>query len=97
MMRYAPQTVGVLRTILDGLDPDMPVELERGVPLVAATVADLRALDAWPPLPSAWTARAPGGTTSSSSGCSQIRGGVSASLRQRQRGLLFDWPLPRLL
>src|SRR5271169_94508 len=74
MMRYAPQTVGVLRTILDGLDPDMPVELERGVPLVAATVADLRALDAWPPLPSAWTARAPGGTTSSSSGCGQIRG-----------------------
>ena len=49
MMRYAPQTVGVLRTILDGLDPDMPVELERGVPLVAATVADLRARATWPP------------------------------------------------
>src|SRR5271169_1783125 len=49
MRRYAPQTVGVLRTILDGLDPDMPVELESGVPLVATTVADLRALDAWPP------------------------------------------------
>ena len=49
MMRYAPQTVGVLRTILDGLDPDMPVEVERGVPLVATTVADLRALAAWPP------------------------------------------------
>jgi hypothetical protein len=48
MMRYAPQTVGVLLTVLDGLDPDMPVELERGVPLVAATVADLRALAAWP-------------------------------------------------
>jgi hypothetical protein len=49
MMRYAPQTVGVLRTVLDGLDPDMPVELESGVPLVATTVADLRALAAWPP------------------------------------------------
>jgi hypothetical protein len=49
MMRYAPQTVGVLRTILDGLVADMPVELERGVPLVATTVADLRALEAWPP------------------------------------------------
>ena len=49
MMRYAPQTVGVLRAILDGLVADMPVELERGVPLVATTVADLRALEAWPP------------------------------------------------
>ena len=49
MMRYAPQTVGVLRTVLDGLDPDMPVELESGVPLVATTVADLRALAACPP------------------------------------------------
>jgi hypothetical protein len=48
MMRYAPQTAEVLRTVLDGLDPDMPVELESGVPLVATTVADLRALDAWP-------------------------------------------------
>jgi hypothetical protein len=27
----------------------MPVELERGVPLVATTVADLRALAIWPP------------------------------------------------
>jgi hypothetical protein len=26
----------------------MPVELERGVPLVATTVADLRALATWP-------------------------------------------------
>ena len=36
-MRYAPQTVGVLRIVLDGLDPDMPVELERGISLVATT------------------------------------------------------------
>ena len=35
MMRYAPQTAEVLRTVLDGLDPDMPVELESGVPLIA--------------------------------------------------------------
>jgi len=49
MMRCAPQTVGVLRTILHGLDPDMPVELERGVPLVAKTVAELRAVADWPP------------------------------------------------
>ena len=27
----------------------------------------------------------------------QIRGGVSAGLRQRQRGPRFDWSLPRLL
>ena len=49
MMRYAPQTAEVLRTVLDGLDPDMPVKLESGVPLAATTVADLRALAAWPP------------------------------------------------
>ena len=49
MIRYTPQTAEVLRTVLDGLDPDMPVVLESGVTLVAATVADLRALAAWPP------------------------------------------------
>ena len=49
MMRYAPQTAEVLRTVLNGLDLDMPVVLKSGVTLVAATVADLRALDAWPP------------------------------------------------
>ena len=40
-------------------------------------------------LRSAWTARAPGATTCSSSGCgaaSNTRGGVSARLRQRVRG-----------
>jgi coenzyme PQQ precursor peptide PqqA len=31
MMRYAPQTVGVLLTVLVGLDPDMPVEIEPGI------------------------------------------------------------------
>src|ERR1700684_1468034 len=49
MMRYAPQTVGVLRTLLVGLDPDMPVEIEPGILLAAKNVADLRALTAWPP------------------------------------------------
>jgi hypothetical protein len=42
MMRYAPQTVGVLRMVLVGLDPDMPVEIEPGILLAAKNVADLR-------------------------------------------------------
>ena len=49
MMRYAPQTVGVLRMVLVGLDPDMPVEIEPGILLAAKNVADLRALTARPP------------------------------------------------
>ena len=48
MMRYAPQTVRVLRMVLVGLDPDMPVEIEPGILLAAKNVADLRALTAWP-------------------------------------------------
>ena len=43
MMRYAPQTVGVLRMVLG-----MPVEIEPGILLAAKNVADLRALTAWP-------------------------------------------------
>jgi putative transposase len=49
--------------------------------------------------PSVWTARAPGVTTCSSSGVAQrqIRGGLSARLRQSQRGPRLDRPLLRVL
>jgi hypothetical protein len=47
--RYRPVTIGMLRTCLGGCPDDMEVEVEPGVPLVAKTVADLRALNAWSP------------------------------------------------
>ena len=47
--RYRPQTIGMLRTCLGGCPDDMEVEVKPGVPLVAKTVADLRALNAWSP------------------------------------------------
>ena len=48
MMRYTPKTVGDLLLVLSGLDSNMPVEVEPDIPLAAKTVADLRALTAWP-------------------------------------------------
>jgi hypothetical protein len=41
--RYRPQTIAMLRTCLGGCPDDMEVEVKPGVPLVAKTVADLRA------------------------------------------------------
>jgi hypothetical protein len=49
MMRYTPKTVGDLQKVLDADVPDnMRVEIGPGVPLDAKTVAELRALPAWP-------------------------------------------------
>ena len=39
----------MLRTCLGGCPDDMEVEVHPGVPLVAKTVADLLALNAWSP------------------------------------------------
>ncbi len=47
-MRYTPKTIGDLRIVLRGLDPNMTVEVEPNIPLAAKTVADLRDLTAWP-------------------------------------------------
>ena len=47
-MRYAPQTIQDLRTCR-GYPPYMKVEVERDVPVLAKTVADLRSLSTWPP------------------------------------------------
>ena len=47
-MRYTPKTIGDLRIVLGGLDPNMTVEVEPDIPLAAKTVADLRNLTAWP-------------------------------------------------
>jgi hypothetical protein len=47
--RYRPETIGMLRICLGGCPDDMEVEVKPGVPLVAKTVADLRALNAWSP------------------------------------------------
>jgi hypothetical protein len=43
------ETTDMLRTCLSGCSDDMEVEVHPGVPLVAKTVADLRALNAWSP------------------------------------------------
>ena len=47
-MRYTPKTIGDLRIVLSGLDPNMTVEVGPDVPLAATTVADLRTLTTWP-------------------------------------------------
>jgi hypothetical protein len=49
MKRYSPTRMGSVRRLLDGLDHNMKVEIGPGVPLVARTVAALRALSIWPP------------------------------------------------
>ena len=48
-MRYTPKTLDEVRTCLGGCPAEMEVEVERGIPLTANTVAELRALPAWPP------------------------------------------------
>jgi hypothetical protein len=48
-MRYTPKNLDEVRTCLGGCPAEMEVEVERGIPLTANTVAELRALPAWPP------------------------------------------------
>ena len=48
-MRYTPKTLDEVRTCLGGCPAEMEVEVERGIPLTANTVAELRALPTWPP------------------------------------------------
>src|SRR5580704_963623 len=45
--RYRPETTDMLQICLGGCPDDMEVEVHPGVPLVAKTVADLRALNEW--------------------------------------------------
>ena len=47
--RYRPNTIDDVLIDLDGVDPNMKVEIGPGVPLVAKTVAELCALSTWPP------------------------------------------------
>jgi hypothetical protein len=48
-MRYTPKNLDEGRTCLGGCPAEMEVEVERGIQLTANTVAELRALSAWPP------------------------------------------------
>jgi hypothetical protein len=48
-MRYTVKTLDDVRKVLVGCPDETPVEVERGIPLTANTVAELRALPAWPP------------------------------------------------
>jgi hypothetical protein len=48
-MRYTPKNLDEVRTCLGGCPAEMEVEVERGIPLTANTVAKLRALPTWPP------------------------------------------------
>jgi hypothetical protein len=48
-MRYRPNITDELRTCLGSCPAEMQVEVERGVPVTADTVAELRSLSAWPP------------------------------------------------
>jgi hypothetical protein len=47
--RYRPETTDMLQICLGGCPDDMEVEVHPGVPLVAKTVANLRALNEWSP------------------------------------------------
>ena len=47
--RYTPKNLDEVRTCLGGCPAEMEVEVERGIPLTANTVAELRVLPAWPP------------------------------------------------
>ena len=44
-----PKNLDEVRTCLGGCPAEMEVEVERGIPLTANTVAELRVLPAWPP------------------------------------------------
>jgi hypothetical protein len=47
-VRYAANTIEEMRKLLLGYRDNMRVEVETGVAVTASTVADLRALPAWP-------------------------------------------------
>jgi hypothetical protein len=47
--RYGPQTIDCCEHALSGCPDDMDVEVKPGVPLVAKTLADIRALNARSP------------------------------------------------
>ena len=47
-MRYAANTIEEMQKLLLGYRDNMRVEAEPGVAVTATTVADLRALPAWP-------------------------------------------------
>jgi hypothetical protein len=48
-MRFKPKSMDELRTCVGPCSPGMHVEIERGVPIAAQTVAHLRSLTNWPP------------------------------------------------
>jgi hypothetical protein len=48
MPRYAPRNMDELRTCLGNCPADMPVEIERCVPVSARIVTELRSLPSWP-------------------------------------------------
>jgi hypothetical protein len=48
-MKYTPKTLDEVRRFLGGCSGETQVEVEDGIPVTAKTVADLRALSAWPP------------------------------------------------
>ena len=47
-MRYPEETIETMRKYLLSYRDDMRVEVEYGIPVTAKTVADLRAVAAWP-------------------------------------------------
>jgi hypothetical protein len=48
-MRYRPTTMDELRACLGACPAEMPVDIERWVPVDSQTVAELRSLSVWPP------------------------------------------------
>ncbi len=48
-MRHTPEDIGGVRACLRRYPGYMKVEVRPGIPVVAKTVADLRALSTWPP------------------------------------------------
>ena len=48
MPRYTPRNMDELRTGLGNCPADMPVEIERCVPVSARIVTELRSLPSWP-------------------------------------------------
>jgi hypothetical protein len=47
-VRYPAETIETMRKHLLSYRDDMKVEVEHGIPVTAKTVADLRAVAAWP-------------------------------------------------
>ena len=48
MPRYRPKNIAALRRCLRNCPAEMSVEIERGVPVTAKIVAELRSLPGWP-------------------------------------------------